>query len=222
MSDAASAALLSDLRRADAEATAIARRGPLGVRAVERSPGSRHYLVAFDDSSFLCLGSTLAVEPRAVAVREVASVSILWERVESEVAGDRLRALAAAAGRVLVAGVPDGVGDAVQLVAQRALELAEWRERPERAIATLTGADEAIQLQEALYRAFDAFVRRSQPLVERQSELAGDLVDALRAFEESAAAAGAATRLAGQLADALPGCHEQADQIVAGHIVPLA
>ncbi len=214
--------LLADLQRAHHEAAALAGHEPLGVRVVERVPDQREYLVAFDGPSFLCLDPELGAERRAHVVREAASASILWERVEEEVDATRLRGLAAAAGRVLAIGMSDDeIGGTLQLVAQRALDLAAWRERPERAVATLTEADVAIQGQEALHRAYGAFVARSEPLVERQDELPGDLVDALRAFEESAGAAGAGRRLADALAEALPACHEQAEQIVSFHLTPL-
>lgn len=214
--------LLADLQRAHREAAEFAGNEPLGVRVVERVPDQREYLVAFEGPAFLCLDPDLGAEARAEVVREAASASILWERVESEVDGSRLRGLAAAAGRVLAVGMPDDeVAGALQLVAQRALDLADWRDRPERAVAMLTEADVAIQRQEALYRAYGAFVKRSEHLVERQDQLADDLVDSLRAFEESAGTAGAGRRLADALAEALPACHEQAEQIVSGHLTPL-
>ncbi len=215
-------ALLAALRSAHAAALAAGGREPLGLRAVEAAPGRRAYLVAFDGPAFLCLRGDLAVESREAAVREVASASILWERLEALVSPERLHGLASAAGRALAVGAGDAeVTAALGLVGQRALALAEWRGVPGRELAALADVDHAVRLQEELHRSYALFVRASEPMVQAQERLPSELVDALRALEEAAATAGAGARLADQLAEALPGCREAAAEIAAAHLTPL-
>ncbi len=69
--------------------------------------------------------------------------------------------------------------------------------------------------------AYARFVRASDPLVERQDSLDPGLIAALRSVEESAARAGAAERLADQLARAMEECDEGAGQMVAANLVRL-
>lgn len=209
-------AVLASARDAAAE---IAGRRPLGVRAVEPALGRRSYLAAFDGPAFLCLTSRLSVEEDARRVREAASAALLWESFETLVDPEALRLLVAAVGRLLaLGGDPAAVARTLEVVAARALDLAAWREEPQRALASLPALDEAVALHDRLAGAYARFVRASEPLVETQDTLSPELVAALREVEQSAGRAGAAESLGDRLAGAMPGCEDGAQQMVAAHI----
>lgn len=225
MTDArdATAALLADLQAAHAAATAVAGSEPVGVRAIEHAPGRRAYLCAFDGPRFLCLTAALRPEERATRVREIAAAGLLWEHLEHAVDPEALTALVEAIGRLLALGdEPREVTDSLGRVAARALELVEWREEPTRALASMVAVDAATGLQERVHAAYSLYVRASEPLVGVQDTLPAELVGALRAVEQSAAMARAPERLADILGSALPDVEESAEQVVAGHLTPLA
>jgi hypothetical protein len=216
-------ALVRSLEAARDAATRVVGRPPLGLRAVEPATGRRSYLCAFDGPAFLCLAGDLAAERDLRRARESASASLLWEHLEAMIDADALRELAAAIGRLLaLGGEPAEVGQALERVAARALELAAWREAPERAVASVPGLDEASALHERLVGAYRAFVRASEPLVAVQDTLPDELVGALRAVEEHAGRAGAAQRLAERLSAAMPECDDGADQVVEAHLTRLS
>ena len=215
-------ALVGRLEAARDAADRIAARPPVGLRAVEAEPGRRSYVAAFEGPAFLCLADDLSAELSARRAREAASASLLWEYAEAQVDAEALRELARAIGRLLaLGGDPVEVTAPLEAVAARALELAAWRDDPLRAVASMPDLDTASRLQERLVGAYARFVRASDPLVERQDTLPAELVGALREVEESAARAGAAERLADQLARALEECDEGAGQMVAANIVRL-
>jgi len=215
-------ALVDDLGAARDAAAGLAGRPPLGLRAVEVAEGRRAYLCAFEGPAFLCLAADLRTERRARAVREVAAASLLWEQAEGLVDAERLQDLARAVGRLLALGSGRAaVEEALGAVAHRALELAAWREAPERAVASLPELDAGVERQERLLLGYTRFVAASEPLVAVQERLPAELVDALRAVEEAAGRAGAAERLAELLAAALPACDEGAGEMVAAHLTRL-
>jgi hypothetical protein len=221
--DRAAERLLADLGVAHAAAAAIAGGEPLGVRAVEWAPGTRAYLCAFDGPAFLCLTADLVPERSTPRAREIAGTGLLWEHLEAIVDGDALRELAATVGRTLaLTGEPREVMASLETLAARAIELAEWRERPQRALASLVDMDAATAIQERMHAAYGLFVRASDPLVEIQDTLDADLVGALRAVEQAAGIARAGERLTELLARALAECAEGADQVVAAHLTPLS
>ncbi len=214
--------LVERLGAARDAASSIAGRAPLGVRAVEPARGRRSYLCAFEGPAFLCLDGGLAAERDPRRVREAASASLLWEQVESLVDAGALRGLAAAIGRLLARrGGPPEVGASLEVVAARALDLARWRDDPARAVASVLELDRGVAVQERLVGAYRRFLRASEPLVAEQDRLDEGMVGALRDVEESAAAAGAAERLADRLAVALPDSEDGAEQVVQAHLTRL-
>jgi hypothetical protein len=136
---------------------------------------------------------------------------------------DALRDLARAASRLLASGTEEGpLADAVAALAQEALELAAWREAPERALASLTELERGAALHERLRAAYAAFVAASEPLVAVQHELPAERVADLRALEEAAGRTGVAEPLSATLGAAVPACDEGAGEILAAHLTPLA
>lgn len=215
-------ALVDDLSRARDAAARVAGRDPLGVRAVETSPGRRGYVVAFEGPAFLCLTGDLAPEDDPRRARETASAGLLWEHLETLVDADALRELAQAIGRALARdSEPREVSETLAVVATRALEAAAWRELPERALASLPAIDDAVALNERLVGAYARFVRASEPLAMAQDTLPPERVQALREVEEAAGRAGAAQRLAEGLAGAMPDCADGAAQMIAAHVTRL-
>jgi hypothetical protein len=214
--------LAADLASAQRAAEVVANRESLGLRAVETGAG-RWYLCAFEGPEFLCLTGALAPEPSERRVRDAAAASLLQERLEQLVDPGALRALAEAVGRALARGEEDrAVAEALGRVAQSALDLAAWREAPERALASVPDLDRATRLHEAVRAAYGAFARASEPLVERQDSLAADRIAALRGVEEAAGAAGVGESLARRLGAAMDDCHEAAGAVVAAHITRLS
>lgn len=220
--DRAAERLLRDLGAAHASAASIAGREPLGVRAVERGPDARAYLCAFEGPAFLCLGADLTPERSMARAREIAGAGLLWEHLEFIVDAAALRELVATAGRALaVTGEPREVMASIETLAARALELADWRERPERALASMPAMDAATAIQERTHAAYRLFVRASDPLVDVQDRLDPGFVGALRSVEQAAAVARATERLADLLAAALTEAADGADQVVRAHLTPL-
>jgi hypothetical protein len=218
--------LLGGLAAAHDAAFARVGREPAGVRAVERAPGTREYLCAFAGPGFLCLSEDLRPAGDAARVREVAGVGLLWEWLEGLVDGAALLALADAVqvvmGCAAVTTLPGRVVDALDPVADRARDLALWRDEPGRALASLPDLDDAVALQERLHAAWTLFVRASEPLVEAQDALDPTVVSALGDLERAAGEARAHERLADLLAAALEDCGHGAEQVAAAHLTPVA
>lgn len=213
-------ALVVELTEAREAAVRIVGREPLGLRAVEPAPGQRWYLCAFDGPSFLCLDVTLRPEAEHGRIREVASGNLLIERAEGLIDSAELSYLAGAAGRLLAATAePAEVTASLEAVAQRALEMAAWRESPQREVASVAALDTAIALHERFHRAYGHFVSVSQPLVEKQDELDPELVSGLRVFEEAAGRAGVGDSLARILGQIVEDCAEGAEQVLSSLVV---
>lgn len=220
--DAAVSDLVARLGAAQAEAAAIAGAPPLGLRAVELSAEPAHYVCAFPGPAFLVLDPGLRPLTSRHAVQRHAAASLLWEQLEALVDAGHLRELAAAGGRLLAVGVePEAVAQAVQDTVQAVLRVAAWREGPLRAVASMTQVDVLSTLQERAHAAFVRFVAVTEPLVERQDRLGGELVAALRAFEEAAGLAGVGERLADRVGLMLPACDDGAAEIADAHLTPL-
>lgn len=215
--------LLAGLEAAAAAAESIAGEPAMGIRAVEDRPGERAYLCALPGPRFICLSSDLAPIERRDAALEVTSAALLVEHSDELLDEGRLQALAAAARRVLSAARPaDAVEEAVGEVAERAVELADWSAAPARALASIPALDEAVVRHDELMVAWSTFVRASEPLAAAQERLSAEALDALRGLEEAAGAAGVATPLTGQLADALPRCRAGAREMLEHHVTALA
>lgn len=213
-------ALVAELEQARAAAARLAGAEPLGLRAVEPTPGRRWYLCAFEGPAFLCLDVALRPESEHARIREVASGSLLVERAESVIDATELTYLAGAAGRLLAAtGEPPEVAASLESVAQRALEMAAWRESPQREVASVAALDTAVALHDRFQRAYGNFVAVSQPLVERQDDLDPELVSGLRVFEEAAGRAGVGEALAPLLGRSVEDCDEGAEQVLASLVV---
>lgn len=220
-SDAA-AALLADLQRAYAAAARHRGHEPVGVRAVEWTPAERGYLCAFEDGGFLCLEGDLAPARTVHRVREIAGTGLLWEHLEERVDPERLEGVATAIARLLARDTdPPELARSLEEVAARALEMIDWRARPERALASLVELDAATALHDRLHAAYANYLRLSEPLVERQDELPGELVSALRDVEQAAGWAGLLERLADAMARAMTPATEGADQVAAAHVTRL-
>lgn len=215
-------ALLDDLVGAVAAAERVAGVTPVGVRAVEPAAGRRLYLCAFEGPRFLCLSADLTPEPRSAAVREAATASLLWEHLEALVDAEGLRALVRAIGRLLaIGGEPPAVTAHLGRVAEHALELAAWRDRPERVLASLPAADQGAAIQERVLDAYARYLIASEPLVASQDTLPEAMVQSLRELESCAVRAGAGERLTDRLAAVMPECDESAGQVLEAHMTRL-
>jgi hypothetical protein len=215
-------ALLGQLTAARSAAEQFTGIAPLGIRAVEIATGERAYLCAYDGPAFLCLGAELRPENSARRVEQVATASLVWEQLEAMLDADRLRDLAAAAARVLaIAREPVAMTDAVQSVAETVLVLAEWRDEPQRALASLPEIDIVSGRHERVFRAYERFVASTEGLVAAQDSLDPDLVAALRGFEEAAGRASVGERLAPRLGPVIEACHGASEEITSSHLVPL-
>ena len=215
------ATLLAELTAARERASQSGGSDPLGLRAVELGPGQRWYLCAFAGPTFLCLDVELRPERDRERVREVAAGSLLVERAEGLVDAEKLSYLAAAAGRLLAATAePTDVASSLEVTAQRALELAAWRESPQREVASVASLDAAVSLHDRLRAGYGAFVAASEPLVERQDSLDPELVSGLRVFEEAAGRALVGESLATLLGQFVEDCDEGAKQIMSSLLAP--
>lgn len=213
--------LAAQLAAARDAAEAVAQRPSLGLRAVEPGAG-RWYLCAFEGPSFLCLTADLAPEASERRTRDAATASLLHERLEQLVDAYLLRDLAAAVGRALARADEDaGVCETLGQVAQAALDLASWREAPERTIASIPDLDAGSRLHERLRGAYRRFVIATDPLVPHQDTLDPDRMAALRGVEEAAGRAGVGESLAQRLGATMEDCDEAAAQVVAAHLTRL-
>ncbi len=215
-------ALLGQLTAARAAAETFTGTPPLGIRGVEIASGDRAYLCAYEGPAFLCLGADLRPLRSSRRVEQVATASLVWEQLEAMLDADRLRDLAAAAARVLaIASEPAAMADAVQGVAETALALVEWRDQPQRALASLPQIDIVSARHERVFRAYERFVAATEGLVAAQDALDSDLVAALRGFEEAAGRASVGERLAPRLGPVIEACHGAAGEITSSHLTPL-
>ena len=214
---------LAGMLASAAEAAAgVSGSAPGGVRAVEPGPHGRWYLVALEGPSFLCLRADLEPEESLAAVDEVARACLLVESAEALIDAGALRAVqGAATGLAPWEGeLPDAHAAMVRAAAASAL-LADWADDPLRAVASVVALDDAIALQDRARGAYAAFVGATDPLVARQGGLDQDLVRALGAAENAAAAAGLADALAGVLAGGMEAIGEGAAEMTALHVTPL-
>ena len=222
MNDDPAEALLGQLTAAQSAAEQITGTSPLGIRAVEITPGDRAYLCAYDGPAFLCIGPDLRPLDSVRRVEQVATASLVWEQLEAMLDADRLRDLVAAAARVLaVASEPVEMTESVQAVAEAALVVAEWRDQPQRALASLPEIDVVSGRHERVFRAYERFVASTEDLVAQQDALDADLVAALRGFEEAAGRASVAERLAPRLGPVIEACHGASGEITSSHLTPL-
>ena len=219
--DIALETLVDMLGRARDAAAVVTGRMPQGVRAVELAEGRNWYLCAFDESGFLCLGADLDAERIAGRVREVATCVLLVEHTESIVDPTELELVASISARL--AGLLDepAVVDALAAIGQGSIELAAWRSAPERALASLPQLDRCVQRHDRVRAAFGRFVESTDPMVERQGELPGELVRALCDLEQAAAQAGLDRSLAAVAAEAMPAIDAGAEEILARHLTRL-
>lgn len=203
-------------------ATGVARRAPLGLRAVEPGRG-RWYLCAFEGPAFLCLTDALAPEGSSRTARDVAAAGLLVERLEQYVDAGRLRALAESASRSVARGDEDvATTDALVLLAQQCLDLAAWMEAPERAIASIADLDAASLYHEQMRAAYGRFVSATEGLVAVQDTLDADRIAALLAVEQAAGEAEIGENLARRLGAAMEDCDAAAAEVVAAHITRFA
>jgi len=191
----------------------------LGLREIELAPGRREYLCAFDGPAFLCLDASLSPVGDARAVHRAATVSLVWEQLEAEIAPSRLSDVAAGAARVLaLTDTPGDMCAAIAATAEGATAICAWRESPLRAIASLVQIDVLLALHDRATRAYAGFVTASEPLVAQQDRLDTGLAAALGDFERGAIAAGLGARLADRIAGAVGAADEAAEEIVAARL----
>lgn len=214
--------LLADLTAACDAGQAMVGREVLGLRAVEPGTGGRSYLVAFDGPSFLCLDGSFGAERSLVRVRAVAHAGLVVEHAEALIDPAALRAVGPISVRLAPweEQVPAAVA-ALRRAAAAADDLAEWREDPLRAVASLPALDDALIRHERVRGAYAAFVQATDPLVERQDSLDAGLLQVLTEVESVAATAGLAAPLAGFLAQSMQAIGEGADEMVAAILTPL-
>lgn len=215
-------ALEADMVAARGAAEALAGRAMAGLRAVRPGTGGRAWMVAFDGPEFLCLDHSLAPVDDVARVRDVAQALLAAEVVDELVDAPALRAL-----RPHVEPLAPFEGDlpaAIQALGRAADacdELAEWREQPDRIVASLVDIDAAVLIQARAHSAYATFAGVTEPLVARQQELAPELLAALVAVEQAASDAGLGMALGKVLGEGMPGIVEAADEMAAAHITPL-
>ena len=214
--------LVRDLGAAAEAAAGIAGTAPGGARIVEPGPDGRWYLVALEGPAFLCLRADLEPEQSYARVDEVARACLLVESAEALIDVAALRALAPAAAALDAwRGEMQVACDALARAAEGAGHLAHWAEAPTRAIASIVALDDAIGHQDRARAAYASFVGATEPLVARQDSLDADLVRALGAAENAAAAAGLADALRSVLAGGVDAIGEGAAEMTALHVTPL-
>jgi len=214
--------LVADLSRAREAAERLAGAAPLGLRAVEPPGDGRWYLCAFEGPTFLCLTASFEPERDEAVARRVAAAALLVEHVEGIVDAAELRLLATMAARVAALAGDERIVASLGPVADAALRLADWREAPERALASVPALDEAAALHEAVRTAYGGFVAATDPLVAVQDRLPAELLQALQEVEEAAGRAGIARGLGDRICDDMAGVDEAAVELIASHVTPLA
>lgn len=214
--------LVRELGAAAEAAAGISGALPGGARAVEPGHDGRWYLVALEGPAFLCLRADLDPETSFSRVDEVARACLLVESADALLDAAALRALApAAAGLAPWRPQMEAAVAAIVRAGDAAAHLADWADDPLRAVASVIALDEAIALQDRARAAYASFVGATDPLVGRQGEMDADLVSALGAVENAAAAAGLADSLGSVLAAGIDAIGEGAAEITALHVTPL-
>jgi hypothetical protein len=211
--------LVGRLDAAKAAAERVGARPVLGLREIELAPGRRDYLCAFDGPYFVCLDADLIPVHDVRTIHRAATVSLVWEQLEADIAPSRLADVAAAAARVLA--LTDAPGDMcaqIAATAEGATAMGAWRESPLRAVASLVQMDVLLALHDRAARAYAVFVRVSEPLVAEQDRLDASLAAALGEFERAAIAAGLGGRLADRISGAVASADEAAEEIVAAQL----
>lgn len=222
MSDDPATRLLADLAAARDAAQAITDRQALGLRAVEPGTGGRSYVVAFDGPGFVCLNEVCEPEPSLVRMRSVAHACLVVEHAEVLLDPAALRAVGPTAVRLEPwEGELHTAVAALHRAAVAADDLADWRDDPLRAIASLPALDDALIRHERVRGAYAAFVKATDQLVERQDSLGADLLQVLTEVEAVAGRAGLGASLAGVLAQSMDRLAEGADEMVGASLTPL-
>ena len=108
-----------------------------------------------------------------------------------------------------------------KLPAGAAEDLAEWRDAPERIVASLVAMDAAVGMQERAHAAYATFVGVTEPLVSRQDELDRELLAALASLEQAAGQAGLGASLGKVVGEGMGAIVEAADELAAAHLTPL-
>ncbi len=215
-------ALAAGMAAARDAAESLAGQSMAGLRAVRPGTGGLAWLVAFEGPAFLCLDTHLRPVGSLARVRDVAQASLAAEVVEDMVNADALRALRAHV-EVLApwrADMPAAV-DALGRAAGAAEDLAEWRDAPERIVASLVAMDAAVGMQERAHAAYATFVGVTEPLVSRQDELDRELLAALASLEQAAGEAGLGASLGKVMGEGMGAIVEAADELAAAHLTPL-
>lgn len=215
-------ALAAGMAAARDAAESLAGQSMAGLRAVRPGTGGLAWLVAFEGPAFLCLDTDLRPVGSLARVRDVAQASLAAEVVEDMVNADALRALRAHV-EVLApwrADMPAAV-DALGRAAGAAEDLAEWRDAPERIVASLVAMDAAVGMQERAHAAYATFVGVTEPLVSRQDELDRELLAALASLEQAAGEAGLGASLGKVMGEGMGAIVEAADELAAAHLTPL-
>jgi hypothetical protein len=210
------------MRDAAAAADAAAGRPMLGLRAVRPGTGGLSWLVAFPGPAFLCMDESLRPESSLSRMRDVAQANLACEVVDEMVDAGALRALRPH-GEVLAGVAPhlSAAVDALRRSSDACEALAEWRDAPERIVASLVALDEAVSIQARAHAAYATFASVTEPLVQRQAELAPEVLSALVAVERAAEDAGVGVSLGGALGEGMGGIVEAADEMARGHLTPL-
>ena len=219
MTNADLAQLAAQLGAAHDAAGEIAGTAPLGVRAVEAAPGRRDYLCAYPDAAFLCLDVAGRPAQSVDDVQQVAACVLLVEHGEGCIDGAELSMFATLAARV--ARLAPNLAATLDALERAATDLHGWRAADERAVASLAALEDGVVRHDRLRLAYERFIADSEPLVEAQDTLPGDLLEALRELELAAGRAGALRPLSGLLAEAIGAIDAGAREIVAGHLTPL-
>lgn len=215
-------ALAAEMAAARDAAESLAARPMAGLRAVRPGTGGLAWLVAFEGPAFLCLGADLRPVGSLARVRDVAQASLAAEVVEDMVDADALRALRAHVDILAPwrADMPAAV-DALGRAAGAAEDLAEWRDAPERIVASLVAMDAAVGMQERAHAAYATFVGVTEPLVSRQDEIDRELLAALASLEQAAGQAGLGASLGKVVGEGMGAIVEAADELAAAHLTPL-
>ena len=215
-------ALAAEMAAARDAAEALAARPMAGLRAVRPGTGGLAWLVAFEGPAFLCLGADLRPVGSLARVRDVAQASLAAEVVEDMVDADALRALRPHVDVLAPwrADMPAAV-DALGRAAGAAEDLAEWRDAPERIVASLVAMDAAVGMQERAHAAYATFVGVTEPLVSRQDDLDRELLAALASLEQAAGQAGLGASLGKVVGEGMGAIVEAADELAAAHLTPL-
>lgn len=206
--------LVNDLTAARGAAQTIGGGEVTGVRAVEARPGVRHYMCAFADGRIGCLDSALTPVAAGIEVHEVLRVALLLEYAEEALDVAPLQVMIAEAATTRALIDDKRVQFALDTLIAGTDGLITWREDPRRAVAQMSGLDEAITRHDDVRRAHIAFIASTDPLVPIQDTLSPEVRNALRELELACAAAGVSGGLTAQLAGALPSIDTGVDELL--------